>query len=88
MTSIPFYSSNDPQDSFALRDTSEHDTLEPDANILATNYCPVGIQTVVQNCTHLSQDQQNSLTDALNDFTDMFDSKLKHYPDEKNHLNG
>ena len=70
----------------ALHDTSEHDTFEPDSKKLAAGYCPVNIQTVVQNYTHLSQDQRNSLASVINDFTDMFDGKLKHFPDEEIHL--
>ena len=44
----PFRSPNDPQDSFAL-----HNTSETNSEILAADYQPVNIQTVVQNCTHL-----------------------------------
>ena len=77
----PFCSSNDPQDSFAV-----HDTPKPDSKRLAADYPPVDIQTVVQNCSHLSLDQQNKLASVLSDIPGMFDGKLRHYPDEEIHL--
>ena len=78
----PFCSPNDPQDSFALHNISEPNFIKK----LVADYRPVNIQPVVQNCTHHSQDQPNSLVSVLNDFNDMFDVTLKHYPDEEIHL--
>lgn len=63
----PFCSQNDPQDSFAI-----HDTPKLGSIVLAANYQPVDIQTVVQNCIHLSLDQQNKLASVLNDFPGIF----------------
>ena len=66
------------QDAFVLSTLSD--------SILAADYQAVDITTVVQNCTHLNPDQQNKLATVLNDFTDMFDGVLRHYPDEEIHL--
>ena len=74
-------SPNDPQESFAL-----HNISEPNSKILAADYRSVDIQTAAQNCTNLSQDQQNSLVSVLYDFTNMFGGTLKHYLDEEIHL--
>ena len=64
-------------DSFALG-------IKPD--ILAADYRPADIEAVVNDCTHLDKSQREKLYDVLKDFVDVFDGKLRHYPDEEIHL--
>lgn len=80
----PFQSPPTSSDTYTLLYADDH--VDSASGILAADYKPVDIDTVVSNCTHLSQDQQAQLQSVLLDFTDMFDGKLRHYTDETIHL--
>ncbi len=60
--------------------------LSSDKEILAADYRPADIRKVAYGCTHLTQDQRDKLYDVLKDFSEVFDGKLRHYPDEEIHL--
>ena len=64
-------------DAFAFGSTPE---------ILAADYKPADVRAVVDNCTHLNASKKEALYNVLKDFSDVFDGKLRHYPDEEIHL--
>jgi transposase InsO family protein len=80
----PFQSPPASTDTFALM--TPQDPHDDESSILAADYKPVDIQTVVSNCTHLSQQQQHALFEVLKNFSELFNGKLKVYPDETIHL--
>ena len=79
------FSDNDTcQDSTAFSDLSQQD-VHP-ATILPSLYDKADVASVVQQCTHLTQEQRNKLHQVLSKYETLFDGKLKKYQGEQIHL--
>ena len=79
------FSDNDTsQDSTAFSDLSQQD-VHP-ATILPSLYDKADMASVVQQCTHLTQEQRNKLHQVLSKYETLFDGKLKKYQGEQIHL--
>lgn len=80
----PFYFDSSNDDAFALPESS--DQSESSCSILPADYRPADILATTQACTHLPLDKREQLYNLLKNYQDVFDGKLKVYPDELIHL--
>ena len=79
------FSDNDTcPDSTASSDLPQQD-VHP-ATILPSLYDKADVASVVQQCTHLTQEQRDKLHQVLSKYETLFDGKLKKYQGEQIHL--
>ena len=79
----PFWSQTCNDDAYALATASEP-LAKPE--ILPSNYKPVDLKQIANDCTHLTSSQRQQLHYLLEKYSHVFDGKLRHYPDELIHL--
>ena len=79
----PFCSNPCNDDAYTLAMPS--DTLAK-PEILPSNYKPVNLKEIANNCTHLTSSQRQQLHYLLEKYSDVFNGKLRHYPDKLIHL--
>ena len=79
----PFWSNPCNDNAYTLAIPS--DTLAK-PEILPSNYKPINLKEIANNCTHLTFSQCQQLHYLLKKYSDVFDGKLRHYPDELIHL--
>ena len=74
---------SDTEPVLALDDSENDSFASSSSQIKDADYDSVDVADVVRSCTHLSQQQQNSLFEILSKHSKLFDNELKVFPDEQ-----